>query len=192
MRKQRRRREPASGLKGYTEGMRSIIHRSGDARFWLNGTKVTSLGQFEGLFREHQAQDGATLWDPHVDEIVLAPWRALARVSQAPLQHGRFLPQARLRVTAYRRRTGFGTGGNMSRCRRRVPYPFATEQASRVTGRKLSGRCGKKPVRSVFLSGLPYSCSYRWANDFLAAATPAAMSRNCDPRKSHLHLSDRR
>ncbi len=31
--------------------------------FGLNGTKVTSLGQLERLFREHQAQDGASLWD---------------------------------------------------------------------------------------------------------------------------------
>jgi len=28
--------------------------------FGLRGTKVTSLGQFEGLFREHQTQDGAS------------------------------------------------------------------------------------------------------------------------------------
>ncbi len=38
--------------------------------FGLNGTKVSSLGRFEGLFREHQAQDGATLWDVHVDELI--------------------------------------------------------------------------------------------------------------------------
>ena len=35
--------------------------------FGLNGTKVTSLGQFEDCFRENQAQHGAALWDVHVD-----------------------------------------------------------------------------------------------------------------------------
>ena len=46
--------------------------------FGLNGTKVTSLGQFAGLFREHQTQDGATLWDVHVDELI--PSRNFRRV----------------------------------------------------------------------------------------------------------------
>ena len=46
--------------------------------FGLNGTKVTSLGQFAGLFREHQMQDGATLWDVHVDELI--PSRNFRRV----------------------------------------------------------------------------------------------------------------
>jgi len=44
----------------------------------LNGTKVTSLGQFEGLFREHQAQDGSSLWDVHVDDLI--PSRNFRRV----------------------------------------------------------------------------------------------------------------
>jgi hypothetical protein len=46
--------------------------------FGLRGTKVTSLGQFEGLFREHQAQDGASLWDVHVDDLI--PSRNFRRV----------------------------------------------------------------------------------------------------------------
>jgi acetolactate synthase I/II/III large subunit len=46
--------------------------------FGLNGTQVTSLGQFEGLFREHQAQDGASLWDVHVDDLI--PSRNFRRV----------------------------------------------------------------------------------------------------------------
>ena len=46
--------------------------------FVLNGTKVTSLGQFEGLFREHQAQDRASLWDVHVDDLI--PSRNFRRV----------------------------------------------------------------------------------------------------------------
>jgi acetolactate synthase I/II/III large subunit len=28
------------------------------------------LGQFERLFQEHQAQDGASLWDVHVDNLI--------------------------------------------------------------------------------------------------------------------------
>jgi acetolactate synthase I/II/III large subunit len=31
---------------------------------------VTNLGQFERLFQEHQAQDGASLWDVHVDNLI--------------------------------------------------------------------------------------------------------------------------
>jgi thiamine pyrophosphate-dependent acetolactate synthase large subunit-like protein len=46
--------------------------------FGLNVTKVTSLGQLEGLFRQHRAQDGATLWDVHVDELI--PSRNFRRV----------------------------------------------------------------------------------------------------------------
>jgi acetolactate synthase I/II/III large subunit len=46
--------------------------------FGLNGTKVTSLGQFEGLLREHQAQDGSSLWDVHVDDLI--PSRNFRRV----------------------------------------------------------------------------------------------------------------
>jgi thiamine pyrophosphate-dependent acetolactate synthase large subunit-like protein len=46
--------------------------------FGLNGTRVTSLGQFEGLFCEHQTQDGASLWDVHVDDLI--PSRNFRRV----------------------------------------------------------------------------------------------------------------
>ena len=46
--------------------------------FGLRGTKVTSLGQFEGLFREHQAQNGASLWDVDVDDLI--PSRNFRRV----------------------------------------------------------------------------------------------------------------
>jgi acetolactate synthase-1/2/3 large subunit len=46
--------------------------------FGLNGAKVTSYGQFEGLFREHQARDGASLWDVHVDDLI--PSRNFRRV----------------------------------------------------------------------------------------------------------------
>jgi acetolactate synthase-1/2/3 large subunit len=38
--------------------------------FGLNGAKVTSYGQLDRLFREHEAQDGATLWDVHVDDLI--------------------------------------------------------------------------------------------------------------------------
>ena len=46
--------------------------------FGLNGTKVTSYGQLDRLFREHDAQDGATLWDVHVDDLI--PTRNFRRV----------------------------------------------------------------------------------------------------------------
>jgi thiamine pyrophosphate-dependent acetolactate synthase large subunit-like protein len=46
--------------------------------FGLNGAKVTSHGQLDRLFREHEAQDGATLWDVHVDDLI--PSRNFRRV----------------------------------------------------------------------------------------------------------------
>jgi len=46
--------------------------------FGLNGHKVTSYGQFETLFRAHQSQDGATLWEVHVDDLI--PSRNFRRV----------------------------------------------------------------------------------------------------------------
>jgi acetolactate synthase-1/2/3 large subunit len=46
--------------------------------FGLNGTKVTSLGQFEGLFRDHKTQDRASLWDVDVDDLI--PSRNFRRV----------------------------------------------------------------------------------------------------------------
>ena len=49
-----------------------------DPFIFANGTKVKSLGQFEGLFREHQAQNGASLWDVDVDDLI--PSRNFRRV----------------------------------------------------------------------------------------------------------------
>ena len=46
--------------------------------FGLNGIKVTSLGQFKELFRDHQGQDGTSLWDVHVDDLI--PSRNFRRV----------------------------------------------------------------------------------------------------------------
>jgi thiamine pyrophosphate-dependent acetolactate synthase large subunit-like protein len=46
--------------------------------FGLNGVKVTSYAQLDRLFREHEAQDGATLWDVHVDDLI--PSRNFRRV----------------------------------------------------------------------------------------------------------------
>jgi acetolactate synthase-1/2/3 large subunit len=46
--------------------------------FGLNGTKVTTLGRFEALFREHENQKGSTLWDVHVDDLI--PSRNYRRV----------------------------------------------------------------------------------------------------------------
>jgi len=34
---------------------------------------VTSYGQLDTLFREHEAQDNATLWDVHVDDLIPSP-----------------------------------------------------------------------------------------------------------------------
>lgn len=46
--------------------------------FGLNGIKVTTLGRFKDLFGEHEAQDGSTLWDVHVDDLI--PSRNFRRV----------------------------------------------------------------------------------------------------------------
>jgi acetolactate synthase-1/2/3 large subunit len=46
--------------------------------FGLNGTKVTSLGQFDSLFREHQAGTNSSLWDVHIDDLI--PSRNYRRV----------------------------------------------------------------------------------------------------------------
>lgn len=39
---------------------------------------LAALGQFERLFHEHQAQDRASLWDVHVDDLI--PSRNFRRV----------------------------------------------------------------------------------------------------------------
>lgn len=59
------------------------IHGRGDlaavARgFGLSAATVTSLGQFERLFREHERTQGATLWDVHIDDRI--PSRQYRRV----------------------------------------------------------------------------------------------------------------
>jgi acetolactate synthase-1/2/3 large subunit len=59
------------------------VHGRGDlARvaggFGLSGTKVTTMGQLEGLFRAHQAGAGASLWDVHIDDLI--PSRNFRRV----------------------------------------------------------------------------------------------------------------
>ena len=46
--------------------------------FGLSGAKVTEMGRFESLFREHQQRDGATLWDVHIDDLI--PSRQYRRV----------------------------------------------------------------------------------------------------------------
>jgi thiamine pyrophosphate-dependent acetolactate synthase large subunit-like protein len=59
------------------------IHGRGDlaavARgFGLSAATVTSPGQFERLFREHERTQGATLWDVHIDDQI--PSRQYRRV----------------------------------------------------------------------------------------------------------------
>ncbi len=38
--------------------------------FGLNAARVTEMGQFERLFRDHQQSSGSTLWDVHTDELI--------------------------------------------------------------------------------------------------------------------------
>ena len=59
------------------------IHGRGDlarvaSGFGLNSARVTTMGQLAGLFREHQAGDGASLWDVHIDDLI--PSRNYRRV----------------------------------------------------------------------------------------------------------------
>ena len=66
----------ASGMDAGT-----VIHGRGDLAavatgFGVRGSTVNRLGRFEGLFREHQAANGASLWDVHTDDkIVSRPYR---------------------------------------------------------------------------------------------------------------------
>ncbi len=46
--------------------------------FGLNAATVTEMGQFDGLFQEHQRTPGATLWDVHTDDLI--PSRSFRRV----------------------------------------------------------------------------------------------------------------
>ena len=59
------------------------IHGRGDIAgiatgFGLRGANINSLGRMEGLFREHQAANGAGLWDIHTDDLI--PSRSYRRV----------------------------------------------------------------------------------------------------------------
>jgi acetolactate synthase-1/2/3 large subunit len=58
-----------------------VIHGRGDLAgiatgFGVRGTTVTQLGRLGGLFGEHQAANGATLWDIHTDDTIASrPYR---------------------------------------------------------------------------------------------------------------------
>jgi thiamine pyrophosphate-dependent acetolactate synthase large subunit-like protein len=58
-----------------------VIHGRGDLAgvatgFGLRGGTVNALGRMEGLFREHQSANGASLWDIHTDDAVVSrPYR---------------------------------------------------------------------------------------------------------------------
>jgi acetolactate synthase-1/2/3 large subunit len=41
--------------------------------FGLRGANVTDVGQFEGLFRDYEAQDKAEIWNIHVTDQVVSP-----------------------------------------------------------------------------------------------------------------------
>ncbi len=66
----------ASGMDAGT-----VIHGRGDLAavatgFGVRGSTVNRSGRFDGLFREHQAANGASLWDVHTDDkIVSRPYR---------------------------------------------------------------------------------------------------------------------
>jgi acetolactate synthase I/II/III large subunit len=70
-------------FRAYGVNPQHAIHGRGDLAqvangFGLNSAKVTTMGQFESLFREHQAAVGASLWDVHVDDLI--PSRNYRRV----------------------------------------------------------------------------------------------------------------
>jgi thiamine pyrophosphate-dependent acetolactate synthase large subunit-like protein len=58
-----------------------VIHGRGDlagtaSGFGVRGSTVTRLGQMGGLFAEHEASNGASLWDVHSDDqVVSRPYR---------------------------------------------------------------------------------------------------------------------
>ena len=58
-----------------------VVHGRGDLAgvatgFGLRGGTVNALGRMEGLFREHQSANGASLWDIHTDDAVVSrPYR---------------------------------------------------------------------------------------------------------------------
>jgi thiamine pyrophosphate-dependent acetolactate synthase large subunit-like protein len=54
-----------------------VVHGRGDlagvaAGFGLRGSAVTGLGVMERLFAQHQAANGASLWDIHTDDTVVS------------------------------------------------------------------------------------------------------------------------
>jgi len=70
-------------FRAYGVNPEHAIHGRGDlarvaSGFGLNGTKVTTMGRLEGLFHEHQAGAGASLWDVHIDDLI--PSRNFRRV----------------------------------------------------------------------------------------------------------------
>jgi thiamine pyrophosphate-dependent acetolactate synthase large subunit-like protein len=70
-------------FRAYGVNPEHAVHGRGDiaaiARgFGLNAAKVTEMGQFERLFREHQQAPGSTLWDVHIDDLI--PSRNFRRV----------------------------------------------------------------------------------------------------------------
>jgi acetolactate synthase I/II/III large subunit len=70
-------------FRAYGVNPEHAVHGRGDLAqvangFGLNGTKVTTMGQLDGLFREHQAAVVASLWDVHVDDLI--PSRNYRRV----------------------------------------------------------------------------------------------------------------
>ena len=60
-----------------------VIHGRGDLAgvatgFGVRGAAVTSLGGMGGMFDEHQAANGASLWDIHTDDTVVSrPYRRI-------------------------------------------------------------------------------------------------------------------
>ena len=61
----------------------TVIHGRGDLAgvangFGVRGHTVNTMGKMEGLFREHQSANGATLWDVHTDDTVVSrPYRRI-------------------------------------------------------------------------------------------------------------------
>jgi hypothetical protein len=56
---------------GFTSAWTIIVAEPGGASpIGLNGTKATSFGRFEALFREPQAHGGSTLGDVHMNDLI--------------------------------------------------------------------------------------------------------------------------
>ncbi len=70
-------------FRAYGVDPRHAIHGRGDLAavaqgFGLKGAKVTTMGRFAGLFREHLQAGGTTLWDVDIDDLI--PSRQFRRV----------------------------------------------------------------------------------------------------------------